>query len=380
MIVVLSVMDGFENQLKKRLMSSDLHILITPKSSAEGFLSGRVPVSAFESTSGHLRLKSDSRVKNVFPVLGTEAILKFGRVTAGVFLKGVDSNRIKLLEQSVTESVTSQLLSDREGAEVYPLSKIYLGKELADEIGVSAGDAITLISPTEMEGPTGSIPKIKKFMVAGIYQTGLPEYELHTAFTDIGAAQAFLRERDKVSQWEVNLERFEDSTAVANEVRKLSSDFVVKDYVQMNEHLFHSLRLERIAMFIILAFIIVVASFNIVTTLTLMVLQKRREISILRAMGTRADEVSAIFVTEGLLIGGGGVFIGSVMGFILCWVLKTYPIISLPEVYYDRRLPVSFDPAYYVMIAASAFLIVLLACFYPAKRAAAVLPLDGIRT
>jgi lipoprotein-releasing system permease protein len=132
-------------------------------------------------------------------------------------------------------------------------------------------------------------------------------------------------------------------------------------------------------MFVILAFIIVVASFNIVTTLTLMVLEKKREICILKAMGARHGQVAAIFLAEGILIGGTGVGGGILLGFVTCTLLRVFPIIQLPDVFYDRTLPVTFDLRYYLGIAVCAVLIVLAACLYPSRRAARLNPLDGIR-
>ena len=132
-------------------------------------------------------------------------------------------------------------------------------------------------------------------------------------------------------------------------------------------------------MFVILAFIVVVASFNIVTTLTLMVLEKKREIAILKAMGARHGQVAAVFLSEGILIGGVGVFGGLLLAFFLCAVLRRYEFIQLPDIYYDRTLPVTFNLGYYVLVAVSAIVIVLAACLYPSRRAAKLNPLDGIR-
>jgi lipoprotein-releasing system permease protein len=148
----------------------------------------------------------------------------------------------------------------------------------------------------------------------------------------------------------------------------------------MNSHLFASLRLERFAMFTVLAFIVIVASFNIITTLTLMVLEKKREIAILKAMGARNAQVAAIFLAEGLGIGLRGVIGGTLLGLGLCAFLQRYEVIQLPDVFYDRTLPVSFQPLVYCVIGVLTLLIVLLACQYPSRRAAKLAPLQGIRS
>jgi lipoprotein-releasing system permease protein len=246
-------------------------------------------------------------------------------------------------------------------------------------MGLIAGDQVTLISPTETEGPMSAVPRLKHFVVEGIYHSGVPDQEFHTVFTNEGAVSSFLRKSKAVSQWEVTVKDFERAPEVADEIRKNAAGFKVQDWIQLNSHLFASLKLERVSMFVILAFIVIVASFNIVTTLTLMVLEKKREISILRAMGAREGAIAAIFLAEGLLIGGFGVAGGLGLGFTICLILRKGEFIQLPEVFYDRTLPVTFDARYYMIVGLCAIVIVLLACLYPSRRAALLEPLEGIR-
>lgn len=379
MIVVLSVMDGFEAALKKRLMSTDLHVLVTPSPDVPGFDGGFVPKGALDQSGVLEALKKDRRVESVWPIVSTEAILKTGRKVTGVVVKGITSERMDRLKGQITETAEPQMLVQRQGGDTVRLPGLFIGQELAYEMGLIPGDQLTLISPTETEGPLSTVPRLKRFVVEGIYHSGLPEQELHTVFTPEGSARSFLRRSEVVSQWEITVREFDDAPSVARDIRKDVSGFKVQDWIQLNAHLFASLRLERIAMFVILAFIIIVASFNIVTTLTLMVLEKKREISILKAMGARDGEVAAIFISEGLLIGGLGVGGGVLLGAGICSVLRRYEFIKLPEIYYDRTLPVTFDPLYYGLVAVCAILIVLGACFYPSRRAARLNPLDGIR-
>ena len=223
------------------------------------------------------------------------------------------------------------------------------------------------------------MPRIKRFVVEGVYRSGVPEQELHTVFAQAGAIRSFLRKQDVISQWEITVADFDRASKTAASLRTLLPGFKVQDWNQLNGHLFASLRLERIAMFVILAFIIVVASFNIVTTLTLMVLEKKREIAILKAMGARHGQVAAVFLSERILIGGMGIIGGVVLGFGICSILRRYEFIQLPEIYYDRVLPVTFDWRYYAGVAFCAVIIVLFACLYPSSRAAKLNPLDGIR-
>ncbi len=379
MIVVLSVMDGFEGELKKRLMSSDLHVLINPTKAVPGFDGGFVPKTSLDASGIPKKLQQNPDVLAFWPIVSTEAILKTQRKVTGVVIKGVTPDRMERLKTQLVESADPAMLVTGDGGSAVRLPTIIVGQELAYEMGLVAGDQVTLISPTETEGPLDSVPRMKKFTVEALYHSGLPEQELHNIFTTEGSVRSFLRRADVVSQWEVTLKSFEAAPALAASLRALAPEFRIEDWIQLNSHLFASLKLERLAMFVILAFIIVVASFNIVTTLTLMVLEKKREISILKAMGARHGQVGAIFLAEGIFIGGIGVGGGVLLGFVICSLLRRYEFIALPDIYYDRTLPVTFNTSYYVVVAVSALVIVLAACLDPSRRAAKLNPMDGIR-
>lgn len=384
MIVVLSVMDGFEAELKKRLISADLHVLIQPTPQTPGYQDGFVASDVISETQREEWIrKSGNEIQKFWPIVSTDVILKAGQKVAGAVLKGVPPDRLDELKKQMVETAESnvlpQSLDQIHPTEEKSLSTLFLGQELAFEMGLLPGDEVTLISPTETEGPMQAVPRLKKFVVEGIYHTGVPEQELHVAFTSENAARSFLRRSNIVSQWEVTVKHFDQAPDVAKMIRADAPLLKVQDWIQLNSHLFASLRLERISMFVILAFIIVVASFNIVTTLTLMVIEKRKEISILKAMGAKQSQVAAIFLAEGILIGTLGVGGGIGFGFFICTLLRRYEFITLPDIYYDRTLPVTFDPLYYLLVATCALVIVLGACLYPSKRAAGVAPIDGIR-
>ncbi|HAR43541.1 MAG TPA: hypothetical protein DCS07_13085 [Bdellovibrionales bacterium] len=379
MIVVLSVMDGFEAELKKRLTTTELHILITPSPQVPGFDAGFVSKDTLDPSKILPRVEAKEQVESFWPIVATEAILKTGKQVSGVVVKGITDERLKILKTQVVETADPKMMVQHQGAEALYLPGLFIGQELAFQMGLIPGDQLSLISPTEMEGPMQSVPRIKRFVVEGVYRSGVPEQELHTVFAQAGAIRSFLRKQDVISQWEITVADFDRASKTAASLRTLLPGFKVQDWNQLNGHLFASLRLERIAMFVILAFIIVVASFNIVTTLTLMVLEKKREIAILKAMGARHGQVAAVFLSEGILIGGMGIIGGVVLGFGICSILRRYEFIQLPEIYYDRVLPVTFDWRYYAGVAFCAVIIVLFACLYPSSRAAKLNPLDGIR-
>ncbi len=384
LIVVLSVMDGFEVEMRKRLMNQDLHLLITPRPEAPGFDGGKVQSASFEDSDYAKSLRAEKGVAAIYPILQTEAILRGGRKVSGVVVKGVDDARIEKLNSIMVETASSPVRSADLGPEggsdtAADLAKIYLGQALADEMNLIPGELVTLISPTETDGPFSTIPRLKRFMVAGIYRSGVPEQELQNVFAELGSVRSFLRKSGVLTQWEVLMENSENARDLRDRLRKRKAPYQAQDWMDLNAHLFASLRLERLAMAISLVFIVIVASFNIITTLTLMVLEKKREIAILKAMGARDPDIGAIFLAEGLLIGGVGTGSGLLLGFGICAALRKWEFVQLPDIYFDRTLPVSFLPQYYALIAISALIIVLFASVYPSLRAARTDPLRGIR-
>ena len=237
-----------------------------------------------------------------------------------------------------------------------------MGQELAYEMGLIPGDQLTFISPTETEGPLESVPRLKRYVIEGVYHSGLPEAGAAYGVCDEGAVRSFLRRQNAVSEWEISVKDFENAPAIAREAQKLAPQFKVQDWIQLNAHLFASLRLERISMFIILG----VHHYR-------GFLQYRHDADFDGA-GEKARDLDHegdgrasrpgrgdLFV-RGILIGGLGVGGGLLLGGLLCSILRRYEFITLPDIYYDRTLPVTFDPRYYVLVAVCAVMIVLAAC------------------
>ncbi len=387
LIVVLSVMDGFEVELKKRLSTTDLHVLIQPVREAPSFEQGRVPKSWISPEMTRI-LSSDRRIDSWTPVLQTEVIVKSGRKAMGLMIKGLPPERLNRHMPQVVETLSSPVGSFHvhEGDHAGNRQGIYLGADLASELDLIPGSEITLISPTETEGPFGGVPRMKQVLLLGIYRSGSPEQELHTAFADLASVESFLRRRDVVTQVELLLKNFGAASEIRQDLEKkfsgasLGSGYSkTQDWTQLNSHLLGSLKLERFAMFISLVFIVIVASFNIVTTLTLMCLEKKREMAILQAMGAKRSEIGAIFLAEGLWIGVLGTGLGLLLGLSVCWLLKNAELIQLPDIYVDRTLPVHLRWEYFVVTGFTALFVVLVGAIYPSARASKNDPLDGIR-
>jgi len=273
------------------------------------------------------------------------------------------------------------LRSEKVHGETSPVQGIILGVELCNNLGVRQGEWVTVISPSGRLTPMGQVPKSKLFQVVGVLQSGMYEYDNTLAYISLSAAQQFLGLADVVSGIEMRLEDIYLAREVADSLRtRLGLPYWVRDWMQMNRNLFSALKLEKVVMFIILTLIILVAAFNIVSSLIMLVMEKTRDIAILKAMGATTSSIRKIFVMEGFLIGTSGTILGLLGGFALCSLLKKYQFIELPrDVYYISTLPVKLELSDVGMIALSAIVISLVATFYPSRQAARLDPAEALR-
>jgi len=378
-IIVLSVMSGFEKQLRQKLVSSDLHVLITPQHAFPGFEMGWVPKAGLAGLPAIASISTNPAVDLMSYQLSSEVVIRHGNKVSGIQLKGVEEGKAARVKKSLVEEALPQMLVDREGPNSVRYPGIFVGKELAYEMNLIPGDFVTIISPSQMDGPFNNIPRIKRFMVEGIYHFGVPDQESHIAFTPIANMESFLRKKGMVSEIEIALKDSAASPAFVAQYRSGLPDLRVRDWNDLNQNLFASMRLERLAMFLILLFTVIISSLNIVSTLTLLVQEKIKEISILKTMGAAPRSIRNIFVWKGVMIGGSGVLTGSIGAVLICVLLRKYQFIELPDVYYDRTLPVSFDVVYFIGVPLISFVIVCLASYYPARGASKLTPLEGIR-
>jgi lipoprotein-releasing system permease protein len=371
LIVTLSVMDGFEKALKKRLGGGDFHILVERAASAGD------QYFSFSAQSAAQYFDSSADIVSVNPVLATEAILRLKKRVSGVTLRGISESQMNAVAKTLVEAAEHDpskmpKLISRQG--------LWLGKELSFQIGVLPGDQLQIISPTETEGPMESVPRLKTYVVEGIYDSGIPDKDLHVVYAPMESVREFLRKPNLINSVELRVKDFNESSAAGIALKQsLGPEFVVKDWDQLNAHLFASLKLERITMFVILTMIICVASFNVITSLRMNVIEKRKELSILQAMGATQRQIARIFFVQGGMIGLIGTTMGAVVGISIALLLRNYDFIQLPDIFYDRTLPVEIAPLYILGIVITALVIVLLAAISPARAAARVTPLEGIR-
>jgi lipoprotein-releasing system permease protein len=257
---------------------------------------------------------------------------------------------------------------------------IILGVELADRMGAEVGGEVVLVSPKSVATPLGPLPKMQRFKVVGLLKTGYYEYDSGTAWTEISAAAKFLGVEGGATGIGLRLKDLGQADAAAKRLRgALGFSKTVRTYAQMNQTLFAALKLEKTVMFIILTLITLVASLNIASTQILRSVEKTRDIGLLKAMGATARMIQRIFLVEGLLIGGTGMTAGMALGFLLCWVIATFPIVELPaDIYYLSRVPVDVRPWDVAAVTVMGLILTLLATVFPAVRASKADPVEAI--
>ncbi|MCC6749602.1 MAG: ABC transporter permease [Deltaproteobacteria bacterium] len=261
---------------------------------------------------------------------------------------------------------------------VYP--GIIVGAELAKNLRLYVGDDVNLVSPLGGMSPAGPIPKARPFRVAGIFYSGMYEYDTKLAYITIPAAQRFLGLEDEVTALELKVANVDSVALLADELRRrLGSGYEVKDWQQLNRNLFSALKLERVVMFAVLTFIVVVAAFAIIITLTMLVLEKRREIAVLKALGAGHRALLRVFVIAGVYIGLIGMAMGVLEGLTMCTYVAYVGLPLDPEVYYISRLPVRMNPWDIGAVAGAAVTLSLLGTLYPAFLASSLKPVEGLR-
>jgi len=371
LIVVLAVMNGFHDDLRGRILGITSHVNIT---SFAGMISNyREVIGEVEKEKG---------VVGSTPFIYAPVMMTSGR-SAGAVLRGIDplsaSKVLKLQENLIRGNLSDLVQPEHEAPVPYP--GIILGYELANNLGTRVGEYLTIISPSGRLTPMGQAPKSRLFQVVGIIQSGMYEYDNTLAYVDLRVAQQFLGVGDSVTGIEVRVDDIYKAGEIAEALKKrLGPPFYISDWIKMNSNFFSALKLEKVVMFVILTLIILVAAFNIVSSLTMLVMEKGRDIAILKAMGATTASIRKIFVLEGFLIGICGTALGIMGGFTLCSLLKKYKFIELPaDVYHISTLPVKMETFDLAAIAFAAICISLVATLYPSRKAAMLDPAEALR-
>lgn len=371
LIVVIAVMSGFESDLKSRILGGQSHIVLMRHGG---------PFTEYRKILKDVK-KIDG-VKSATPVIYTQVMLRASSRVSGAVLRGIDPESagrvIKTLDKVSFNNPKAGMGESTDN----DVPGIVLGKELANNLGVSKGDIIYLISPRGMISPIGHLPAMKRFRLTGFFESGMYDYDGSFAYINIDQAQKILRMGNSVTGIEIRVDNMYNAREIAQKiVSSLGFPFWARDWMQMNQNLFTALKLEKTVMFIILTLIVLVAAFNIASTLIMMVMEKTRDIAILKAMGATDKSIKKIFVFKGMVIGTVGTILGVIFGFVLCTILKHYKIAELTgDIYYfTTKLPVRLEFFDVVIIVSAALVICFFATIYPARQASRLDPVEAIR-
>jgi ABC-type lipoprotein release transport system permease subunit len=413
MVVVMSVMNGFSTDLRQKIFGANAHLLVL-KYGTDFTEYGEVIEKS----------KKIPGVTGATPFVLNEVMVSSETNLTGALLKGIDADTIntvtdlrknvekgnldhlkhpelipvlKTAKASVdggaapapTDAVDDAIAKaaggvggvPAGGAADKPLPAVVIGVEMATNLKVFVGDVMNVVSPVGELGPTGPIPKARAFRVAAVFYSGMYEYDSKFIYIDIKEAQDFFTLNGAATGVEYKLDDVDQVQGVARDILKALGGYPyrTKDWMEMNRNLFSALKLEKIAMFIILNFIVIVASFLIAAVVIVFVIEKSKEISILKTMGATDTSIMKVFVTYGITVGGLGTLLGIALGYGICFLIETFGIGLDPNVYYIANLPVKVEPIELLFVGVAALGLSYLATIYPALLAARLKPVEGLR-
>jgi lipoprotein-releasing system permease protein len=370
--IVMAVMTGFQSEIREKILGADAHIVI--RKVEDGIDDWQRIEKMISQVTG---------VETISPFTYHQALLRAGDASVGVLVRGIsqDSSSANELAKNLGKNPDSIKELFKFGNKSLPT--IFIGRELARSAGVFPGGIVSLMSPQTSSTPFGLVPRFRRFQVSGIYSSGLIEYESGLAYTDLKVAQSFFRLGERVTGFEVRVKSVDDAPKIAKAIMNSLSEtevgFFVRDWTETNRAFFEAMNLEKKVYFIVLLLIVVMASFSVVSSLIMVVLEKRKDIAILRTLGASARDISSIFRWQGAVIGATGVILGTILGVTGCFILKKYGFPIDERIFQMSTLPVHLELTNVLMVASAAFLISLLATIYPAKRASGLEPSEILR-
>jgi lipoprotein-releasing system permease protein len=384
LIIVLAVMNGFETDLRTKILGIKSHIELT--ADIGGSMKNYPKVQEL--------IAGTEGVVASTPFIYTQAMIRSGNGVSGVVIRGLDTqsafkviNLGKIREGSIEYlNKIPQELSRKYSEQI---GGIVIGKEMARNMGIFLYDTITIISPVGISTPMGMVPRMKKFAVVGIFESGFYEYDSTLAYLSLRNCQDFLQMGDNVTGIDIKVDDIYKADSIARRIQsKLGFPFWANNWMQMNKNLFAALKLEKRVMFIILSLIVLVAAFNIISALIMIVMEKSKDIAILKSMGATSRSIMKIFIYQGLIVGVIGTFLGCIAGLsvalnlqkVSLFVEKIFHFKILPgDVYYLSELPSQVNYGDVIVIIIGTLIVCFLSTIYPSLRASRLDPAEALR-
>ena len=383
LIVVLSVMTGFEEDLKGKILGTNAHVVVL-KSGGE--------IQDYQKVMKELM--GFSGVTAATPFVYSQVMLSSGSNVSGVVLRGVDP-KTDVQVTNLYRSIIQGKLSNLDEPIKPPVGEgpafpgVIIGKELAKNLNLYMGDVVHIVSPVGNITPFGMVPKTRQFRVTGIFDTGMYEYDATLAYVSLRDAQAFLSMDGSVTGIQLKVKDVYKAAEIARNInRGLGLPYFARDWMQMNKNILFALKTEKVVMFIILTLIVLVAAFGIASTLFMVVMEKNKDIAILKSMGATSRSIMKIFVLEGLIIGVAGTIIGLFGGLIIAFNLESivdfvqkvtgFELFS-KDIYYLNHFPSQVVPSDVLLISVTAILISFIATLYPSWQGSRLPPAEALR-
>jgi lipoprotein-releasing system permease protein len=384
LIGTVGIMTGFKEDIQAKILGTTAHIIVQDRM--------KDVMADYDSVATKVQQVPD--VVAATPFVLKQVLLTTQTGVQGIVIRGIDPEREGKVTELAKNLAAGQLADLQKPVKIKqsppdnptgpPVETekpgIILGKELALRLGVFMGDTVNVVSPPAGPiGAMGMVPKIRTFAVVGIFQSGMYEYDSSLAYIDLAEAQKFFNLGATATGVEIKVTDVFRASDIARSVEQsLGFAYGARDWMQMNRNLFSALKLEKTMMFLLLVLITIVASFNIISTLTMIVTEKQKEIAILKAMGATSTSIRRIFMLNGLIIGLTGTTIGIPLGYAFLWLIQTFWTFD-PTVYYISRIPVHVLASDVLLVAGSAILISFAATVFPSRQAARLEPVAALR-
>ena len=374
--VVMAVMTGFEETLRDRLLGINAHVAL---------------VKSGDQLRDYERLLEQVRktkgVVAASPSIYGQVMLTSGPRVSGVVVRGVDPDKVNQvvdIERYIKEGNLQSLKQPQplqvQGRTIL-LPGVIIGIRLANQLGVFLGSPIQVVSPLGSPTAIGVIPKVRRFVVVGIFDSGMSEIDSTLVYMNLSDAQKFFELGNAVTNIEIRVQDVYHAQSVAQDIqRQLGFPYLTEDWSRLWPNLFSALRLEKTVYFLVLLLMVLIGAFNIISTLIMVVMEKRKDIAILQSMGASRDSIRRIFLIKGCVIGVVGTLLGVVLGLAICMLIQKYRFIELPkDVFLISTVPVRIYLSNFLLVGLASLVVCLLASIYPARQAAKLDPVEIIR-